>query len=73
MSSSTATPATRINPLRARLVTLASDPRVRLLPDGPAIVRECVALLDRIDELERRTAALERGLAAMVQPQPEFV
>lgn len=56
-----------ITNLQARLERLALDPRVVLVPDGRAIVRELRDALGAIGELARRVAAIERALASAVQ------
>ena len=51
--------------LSARLERLAADPRVRLVPDGAAIVAELRLLVVAIDENDRRLAALESIVAKL--------
>lgn len=57
--------STPIASLHARLERLAADPRVRLLPDGPAIAAELGLVLAAIDENDRRLAALEAIVARL--------
>lgn len=56
--------------LRARLERLAGDPRVRLLPEGPAIVQTVRQHLALVEDLERRVAALESLAARAFPPAP---
>lgn len=72
MSTPAPVPASPIDRLRARFARLASDPRIRLLPEAPAILAELVGLVDHVDELERRVGAIERGLAALWTRPDEF-
>lgn len=70
MSSSPAPVVSPIDQLRARLDRLASDPRVRFVPDGAAIVLELRAALDvleRVTTFEKRLASLEGALASLVR------
>ena len=53
--------------LQARLARLATDPRVRLLPDGTAIVLELAAVLAMIADLDRRTRATDAQLAHLAR------
>lgn len=57
-----------IDRLRARLLRLATDPRAGMLPEGRPTLRELVAVLDQVAELELRVAALEQCLSRMIRP-----
>lgn len=72
MSTPAAAATNPIDRLRARFHRLALDPRVTLLAEGRAIVAELAALVEVIDALQRRTAALERALASTLPPAEDF-
>lgn len=57
-----------IEQLRARLARLALDPRVKLLPDGPAIMRELLALIELVAMLGGRVTAIEHALQLTRSP-----
>lgn len=65
MNAAAPAPRAPIASLSARLKRLAGDPRVRLLPEGPAIVAELGVVLAAIDENDRRLTALEAIVARL--------
>lgn len=67
MNAPAAPPDDPIAKIQARLERLALEPRVVLVPDGRAIVRELRDVLAVIGRLDARLAAIERGLASLVQ------
>lgn len=65
MNDAVTAPSSPIDRLKARLLALAVDPRVRLVPDGRVIVLEIRAALVELEELGRRVGAIEGVVATL--------